>query len=228
MDSDNLTLAYWLLNGWQVYKDNLKRILAAAMVFSICGWFKWWMGHLPYGAFISQIFAAIVGPALMAGFSFFCLMLVREKPARPQDFLAGFLHFGRVWLTNLLLILIVVAGLVLFIVPGIIWGCKYCLGMIIVLDKKLSPVKVIKLSGKVTHGYKAKLLLLSIPAFAFLILQFPLAFILQNPTQDWGYPFVILGLILYLLSNFVVSPWMFVVWATAYDALNKRYEEATK
>ncbi len=122
--------------------------------------------------------------------------------------------------------LIVAAGLVLLLIPGIIWNCKYCFSIISVLDKRLSPFRAIKYSGEITYGYKAKLFVLFIPALALFVSRLPLAFILQSPTRGWGYPFVIFGVTLHLFSNFVISPWMFVVWATVYDTLSKRYEQA--
>jgi len=115
-------------------------------------------------------------------------------------------------------------GFALLIIPGIIWGLKYSLCVISVLDKGLSPLQAIKFSGKITQGYKAKLFLLSIPSLVFAVLLLPFGFALLDPAQSWAEPFVAIGIILYLVGSFIISPWLFIAWATAYDALNKRYE----
>ena len=179
---------------------------------------------MPYGTLLSWVFGLVLGPAFVGGFSFFCLALTRGNLGCSRDFLAGFSHFGKVWVTNTLLMLIITLGLVLFVIPGVIWSCKYCFSVLSALDKKLSPVSAIKFSSKITCGHKVKLFVLFLQVFALFISKLPLRFVLQDPTKSWGFPFVILALILYIFGNFVISPWIFTVWATAYNALSKRYD----
>ena len=58
--------------------------------------------------------------------------------------------------------LIVFAGLILFIVPGIIWGLKYQLYRYFVVEKKLKPWEALKECGKATYGSKWNLFLFTI------------------------------------------------------------------
>lgn len=225
MENNLLTLPYWFCHGWRTYRNNLKKILIAAAVFSICGWFSWWLAYLPHGILVSRAFWIVVGPALFAGYSFFCLVLTRGKQATPRDFLAGLSRFGKVWLTNFLLMLIVLVGFALLIVPGIIWGLKYGFGVIIILDKELSPLRAIKLSGEITQGYKTNLFVLFIPGLILVGLNFLLSPIMQNQAVSWADPIRVIGLTFHMISNFVIVPWLSVAWATAYDALSRRYEE---
>jgi len=53
--------------------------------------------------------------------------------------------------------LIVMAGLILLIVPGIIWAIKYQFFVYLIIDKNLSPMEAIKKSGEITMGSKGKL-----------------------------------------------------------------------
>ena len=117
-------------------------------------------------------------------------------------------------------------GMILLLIPGIVWGLKYSLCLIIALDKKLSPIQAIKLSGKITQGYKAKLFLLSIPSIAFGILLLPFVFAFHEPIQNWSIVFMLIGLTLHFVSSFFVIPWMFAAWSIAYDSLIKQYEVA--
>ncbi len=59
--------------------------------------------------------------------------------------------------TAILYILIVFAGFLLLIAPGIVWSVKYGLCFYFVVDKGLRPVEAIKASGRTTMGVKWEL-----------------------------------------------------------------------
>ena len=224
MEANYLTFRYWLIRGLKTYKRHFKLLLIVAFIFFIYWWIGRGLSYLPY-RFLSIVFSVIVGPPLISGFYFFCLILAREKRATSQDFLLGFSNFSRIWLTNFFYTLIIMVGMILLIIPGIVWGLKYSLCLIIALDKKLSPTQAIKLSGKITQGYKAKLFLLSIPSIACGILLLPFDFAFQEPIQNWSIVFILIGVALHFISSFFVTPWMFTAWSIAYDSLIKQYEE---
>jgi uncharacterized membrane protein len=69
--------------------------------------------------------------------------------------------------TAILFGIIFLAGLVLVIVPGIIWGIMFGYAAYLVIDKGLWPLQALKESRRITYGYKWKLLLLGI--FSILI-----------------------------------------------------------
>ena len=58
-----------------------------------------------------------------------------------------------------LVALIVVVGLILLIVPGIMWSLKYMFVPLVVMDKKMRPFEALKESARMTDGYKWELLL---------------------------------------------------------------------
>lgn len=61
--------------------------------------------------------------------------------------------------------LIVIGGLILFIVPGIIWAIKYQFFSYLIVDKNMGPLEAIKKSGEITSGNKGKLFSLAILFF---------------------------------------------------------------
>lgn len=79
------------------------------------------------------------------------------RPAMGTLFEAGDC-FWRYLGTAILYSLIVFAGFILFIIPGIIWSVKYCLCFYFVIDKGLGPVEALKASGRTTMGVKWELL----------------------------------------------------------------------
>ena len=222
-----MTLRYWFFYGWQIYKRNLKNALVVTTIFFIYAWLlKLIITYAAHGNLVSLILQIIAGPALNSGIMFFCLKLVRRTPVCQKDFLAGFLVFGKIWLTGFLLTLITLIGFALFIVPGIIWGLKYGLSLISVLDKNFSPLQGIKFSGKITYGYKSKLFVLLITGIASaVVLQLPIHYIgLPTLTCKGLCLFLMVGLVPYLLFFLLVLPWLSIVSMTAYDGLRKRYE----
>ncbi len=54
--------------------------------------------------------------------------------------------------------LAIIVGLVLLIVPGIIFMLMYMFVMFIVIDRGLGPIKAMKESARITRGYKWQLL----------------------------------------------------------------------
>ena len=56
--------------------------------------------------------------------------------------------------TAILYTLIVLGGLLLFIIPGIIWGIQFGLCFYFVVDKGLNPIRALKASSRTTKGVK--------------------------------------------------------------------------
>ncbi len=54
----------------------------------------------------------------------------------------------------LLFYLIIAAGIVLLVVPAMIWGVKYSMAMFFVIDKGLGPIEALKASARATNGMK--------------------------------------------------------------------------
>lgn len=65
--------------------------------------------------------------------------------------------FWRVLVTALLYVLIVLGGILLFIIPGIIWAVKFSYAFYFVVDKGLDPIDALRASGKTTQGVRLKL-----------------------------------------------------------------------
>jgi uncharacterized membrane protein len=66
------------------------------------------------------------------------------------------------FLGSLLYGLVIIAGFILLIIPGIYWGIKYQFITYLIIDKKMGPLEAFKKSGKLTNGVKMKLFWLGI------------------------------------------------------------------
>lgn len=55
--------------------------------------------------------------------------------------------------TAILFGVILIVGLILLIIPGIIWGVKYSMSVLVAVDRGLSPKDALKKSAELTRGY---------------------------------------------------------------------------
>ena len=88
--------------------------------------------------------------------------------------------------------LIIQAGILLLVVPGIIWTFKYCMVPFVIVDRNMSPIDALKESGRLTKGVKLKLFIfylfiivlgifsLVIPVFLHIICLFFASICLAN------------------------------------------------
>lgn len=117
--------------------------------------------------------------------------------------LADFWHPQPFWYylgASILVMLAVIGGLILLIIPGIIFGIMYGFATYIVIDKSERPVAAMKESRRITYGHKWTLLWLGI----LLGLVF------------------ILGLVCLIVGIFVAIPVTSLAYVHAYRELQKR------
>lgn len=98
--------------------------------------------------------------------------------------------------------IIFLVGLVLLVVPGIIWSIMFGFAGYFVIDKTMGPIEALKESKRITYGYKWELFLLGV--FTLLL--------------------ALLGLICLLVGFLVVYPIIVIASAHAYRTLETRSE----
>ena len=77
-----------------------------------------------------------------------------QKPAISTLFSASWDCFWRYLAAGILYGLILIAGFILLIVPGVIWSVKFGLWPYFVVDKDLGPIQALKASSRTTMGVK--------------------------------------------------------------------------
>ena len=111
---------------------------------------------------ILSCIASLVGTVFAVGYSKYCLDFVRGK---KQDWKACFdfikKHFGTVILLSILIGLIILGGMLLLIVPGIIFAIGHSLYQEVYADNpELSATEAVKKSWNLTKGYKKDIFVL--------------------------------------------------------------------
>jgi uncharacterized membrane protein len=159
-DSRPFSSAEALRFGWAKTMANLKPLLIIGAVGALLTIVNSALSRPNSGsggsAFLSLIIQVLqVGVTL--AFVRAALELHDGRPldmGRPGELLAGFVPFLLTWV---LLVLIVFAGLILLIVPGVIWGLKFGFAPFLVADRKLDPIEALKESSRLTQGVKGQL-----------------------------------------------------------------------
>lgn len=145
--------------AWQVFKQNWLKFYGIILLPVVIGILYFvlienidqsnisWLAPLYLTYLIIQLIVSIgVFRAL--------LLLVRNEAISFQKIMPSLRTVVNYVAVTLLFVLIVVGGLLLLILPGIIFMLKYIYAPYIVADKDVGPIEALKLSSKMTAGAK--------------------------------------------------------------------------
>lgn len=150
--------------GGRVFLDRLPPLLvlglaaAAAQFVSFGTGARWILGFA---------FAVLVAIPLKWGFSYACLRAVRGETPEPRDLLRAFDHYVNAASAAALVYVMVIAGCVLLIVPGIYVYCRTRFVPYLVTQEDLDPIEAIRRSWRMTEDHLGSIL--GISAFGLLL-----------------------------------------------------------
>jgi len=98
------------------------------------------------------------------GVAFAALKAVRGEHLEVKDMFASFQNYANVVLANILTGLIIVIGIILLIIPGIIFACKLAFVPYLVVDKKMEAIEAVKESWRMTDGHALSVFLIGLLA----------------------------------------------------------------
>ncbi len=150
------------------------------------------------GGFIGQIILILIEYWLSLGILIISLKRARGIEAKVKDLFSGSQYMLNYFIASLLYSLIVVAGLFLFIIPGIVWGIKYMMYPFFIIDKNSGITESLKQSAVITKGEKFHLfkfsIIVSLISFIGIIALFIGIF--------WAYPTTLIAsALVYLKLN---------------------------
>ncbi len=151
----------------------------------------------PFLSRVIYFISYIVGLGVNLGLIKVSLAFASNEKATYSDLFSQFPKTLNYFIAHILYSIIVTVGLILVIVPGIIWGVKYALYPYFIVEKDVGPLEALKLSGTTTQGFKWDL-------FALYFLS---ALI------------VLLGAFVIFIGLFVAIPTVMVAQAYAYKKL---------
>lgn len=153
--------------AWIVTKKNLSFLVGITIGFALLQFIFGFLGGLleknsQILFILFQIIVTIFSIMVTMGVQWIALKLLRSEPVVFGNMLDPVKLFWRYVGVSVVYGFVVFVGLMLLIVPGIVWALKYRLVWYLVLDKKLPVFEAFKESGVMTYGYKKDILFVGI------------------------------------------------------------------
>ena len=193
-------------NGWKRLKQYFLELLLITAIGIIIA--------VPFGIFNDDTVMIGAGAAILGilgfaygllvvqpvdyGVSFANLRAARGDKLEIKDMFQAFKNYVNVVLANLLTGAIIIIGLVLLIVPGIIFACKLAFVPYLVIDRKMEAIEAVKESWRMTGGYAWKVFLIGLLAI----------------------PISIAGLICFGIGIIFALMWIRLAFASLYHAVS--------
>ena len=194
-------------NGWrQLWKYFLELLLIIILAFVISlpagsGQFGDGFGILGILAIAYGIL--ILGP-IEYGVAFAYLKAARGDKLKIKDIFGAFQNYWNAVLANLFVDVIIFIGLILLIVPGIIFACKLAFTPYLIVDRKMEVIEAVKESWRMTGGHAWKV-------FLIFLLAIPIG---------------IAGLIFFGVGIIVAIMWVSLAVASLYYAVGLSRESS--
>lgn len=158
----NFSIKLALSKGWQTYKTNFGFLIVTFILYLlIMGVINGLEAYLSEKESVFGLIIAIVGVfvsfLIQIGWVRIGLKLLNGELAEYEDLLKNGDRVLSYFLGNLLVGVIVAAGLVLLVIPGIYWALKYMYVPYLIADRNLKVGEAMRLSAVMTNGVKWKL-----------------------------------------------------------------------
>ena len=147
-------------NGWhQLWKHFLELFLIGLISLLIGlpsgmgGWFADTIAVIAAISFFGFAYGILISGPVNFGVSFAYLKAARGDELKIKDMFHVFNNYWNAVLASLLVSVIVFIGLILLIVPGIVFACKLAFTPYLVVDRKMDVIGAIKESWSMTKGY---------------------------------------------------------------------------
>lgn len=153
--------------GWRTFKANWGFLFLAFLVAGIIYFFPGMTADrleetMPFLANLIGLGVWVIYIVLPLGLIKITLKLHDNQKPELTDLLSCFPLFFKQLLASILYNLIVFFGLLLLIIPGIIWAVKFQFYSYLIVDRNLGPIKALKKSVAITRDHKWNLFLLSL------------------------------------------------------------------
>ncbi len=166
-------------NNWEIVKANLWFVVGTTLVYCIFNSSfnlkseeeEWVFSGI---AFITAaglgVILWVIGMIVQMGYLKIYLKLQSGVHSEFKELFTHYQPFWRYLGSMILYCLRVFVGLLLLIVPGIIWAIKFQFMPALVIDKGMKPLEAMRESGRMTEGHKMHLFKFGLVALAINLL----------------------------------------------------------
>ena len=154
--------------GWEATTNNFVFFLGLIALFVAFSFSVSYIGDLfeqggiLLGSLVIFIIGIIGGTILEMGILLITLELYDRKKPYYKDILIPKQYLLRYLIAKIAYTLVIIAGFILLIIPGFIWGIKYSFVRYLIVDKGMSIKEAFAESSRITSGSKWNIFWLSL------------------------------------------------------------------
>lgn len=162
--------------GWKIMKENIGFFIVVLIIMGVIQFAPQKLADslqkskAVLASLGVSIIATILNVLVQMGAIKICLKLYDGQKAELVDLFLSYRKFFSYLFASILYFLIAIGGLILLIVPGIIWMIRFQFFGYFIVDKDLGPVQALKKSYAITKGNAWNLLIFGILTIGVIIL----------------------------------------------------------
>lgn len=150
--------------GWNTMKSNLGFFIGLLIAVGLISFVSSIIAELleedvPIPSIIIMIALWVLAMIIQIGLIKIALRFCDNEKGRFTDLFSQYRLFFKYLFGSILYLLIVLGGLILLVIPGIIWGIKFWFFDYFIVDKGLGPIQALKRSSMITKNAKWDLFL---------------------------------------------------------------------
>jgi uncharacterized membrane protein len=165
MATDRFSKSEAIEFGWNTMKANFGFFIGITIIVLIYSLFQF-LNHymienndLSLFYFVTPIIYLIINSVIKIGLIKISLRFCDNQKGKFSDLFSSLHLFFKYFGASLLYVLIIAGGMLLLIVPGVIWAIKFQYYGYFIVDKGLGPIKALEASSELTEGVKWDLFL---------------------------------------------------------------------
>lgn len=173
--------------GWQKMKENMEISIFSTLLMLVVGVISG--GGKGFFKSLVGIAATIFLIIIRIGYNKIFLRMSDEDKPKFNDIFKEYSLFWKFLGVSILLPLTILGGLILLIVPGVVWAVRFAFSPLILVDTRMGPIASMKESWAITKGNFWSLLLfgLSIVLLNLLgILVFGVGLLITIPVSTFA------------------------------------------
>ncbi|MFH1692118.1 MAG: DUF975 family protein [Candidatus Omnitrophota bacterium] len=148
--------------GWDIWKKNIGFFMAVLFISFLVRLAPAFLAAIfkdeaPFVSALANIFYSLIGIIISIGFIKIALSFCKGKQPEIADLFRGYRFFFIFLFGSILYGLIFLGGVVLLVVPAIIWGIQFQFFTYFIIDQKAGPIEALKRSSRITRGVKFEL-----------------------------------------------------------------------
>ncbi len=161
--------------GWEKMARHFRFFAGILLVVMTAGWLQDYFSKLnprlfPVACIVGTVFFWVVGLVIQIGLVRIALQLHDGAPTGFVQLFADYGLFFKYLAGTILYSLIVLGGLILLIVPGVMWSVRFQFYAYFIVDRNAGPVEALKMSSTLTEGARLDIFWFDLACIGALIL----------------------------------------------------------